>query len=200
MNKPAVYKQNGIKQRSNTELTKEIAITLREMIISGKKIPTTYPDYLDIKTESGEVKRIMSYNVNKWVSYENVIPELNVTLRSYLDGARQERKVMVRQQREEQLLADVEREFRRTMNLRTNVPVVSWGKVVKREDGSIMRKESDKLLAIKMTTAQYLAERLDKQKYGKIERTQNEHLVGFSLSDLRKADKILKEQENGQQQ
>ena len=197
MNKPVVYKKNGVKQRSDIMLTKEIATTLREMVLSGKKIPTRYPDYVNINTIDGNVVKVQWCNVNKWVLSENVIPEPNVTFRSYMDEARREWKVVQERERDEKLRQDIERELRRTANLRTNVPVITMsGKEVTRPDGSKVRRENAKLLAVKMGTIQFLAERLDRKKYGKIDKTEHEHVVGFSLSDLRKARMQLKEQQN----
>ncbi len=61
-----------------------------------------------------------------------------------------------------------------------------FGQLVRNEDGSIARRENHNVLRIQMDTAKYVTERLDPDRYGKVDKTENKHLH-FSLADLRRA-------------
>jgi hypothetical protein len=75
----------------------------------------------------------------------------------------------------------------RTLNLRTSqVQRNMFGGEVTRKDGSLVRKENANLLRIKTDVAKFALERLDPENFGKVDKTENKHLV-FSLADLRRA-------------
>ena len=184
-----VIKQNGRVQRSDVMLDKEITATLTQKILLGE---TLYPPegYILIPREiEGEEKlcKLHSYQIRSWVNRNTVVPETGKTLRDILNEARETYRVRKEATRRKMMSTELEQQFHRTLRLRTNLPVRDmFGKTITREDGSLVRKENANLLKIKMDNVQFLAERLMPDVYGKVEKTENKHLI-FSLSDLRKA-------------
>lgn len=190
MNTATVYKKNGELQRKDVKLNKYIAGALREKILKGE---TLYPNKgkgkhsLSYITEEGEeIREVLSvHTMRDWVKRNNVIPDTGVTLRDYLNKAREEKRTLDRERRAEALVNEAEKVFHRTLKLRTNLPVRNmFGQTIV-EEGRIVRKENHNLLRIKNDTAKYVAERLNPERYGKIEKSENKHFV-FSLADLRR--------------
>lgn len=212
-----IIKESGVKQRSDVELTKDIAITIRNYIISGEPIYSEKEPVTHTYEEDGEEKTIkLSRNqINMWCIRGNVIPDIGITLKEYVDKAREEYRNNLAEEKRKKLLEKVEENFIHTQNLRTSeawrkpVPIYEMdedGKMrikgyktelVTDEHGRPIRRENPKLLAVKMKNAEFIAERLNSEKYGKVDKLETKSLV-FSLSDLRKAkeerDKIRGEQ------
>lgn len=135
----------------------------------------------------GTTCKLSVNTLEMWITRRNVVPETGETLRDVLDKARETYRMEKYKAEQKQLLLDAQREIKRTLNLRTNlVARTMFGEVIKNEDGSIVRKENAQLLKVKMSTAHFVAERLDPETYGEKTQTKNEHLV-FSLNDLRRA-------------
>lgn len=171
--------------KSNLALTVDIANALANHILAGKPL---YPrdGILLIEMADGSEEILSVGTVNSWVGRNVIIPSTNKTLREVIDTARETYRIEKRKKNHEVLIDTAEKEFGRTLKLRTSeVRRNMFGQIMKNEDGSISRKENPQLLRIKMQTAQFVTERLDPQTYGKVEKTENKHLV-FSLADLRK--------------
>lgn len=178
-------KENGKPQRSDILLDKDIVATLLQRIFAGQ---TLFPPegYIFIEREGQEPQKLKTKTIQKWVERNNVIPETGYTLRDVLDKAREEKRSKEREARQKAMVDEAERAMHRTVRLNTNLPVVGMFGVVKDENGKIIRKENAALLKVKMDTTQFVLERLNPERYGKVEKTENKHLL-FSLSDLRKA-------------
>jgi len=191
-----VYKQNGVKQRPDVGLTKEIASLLVQRIFSGE---TLYPPERKIElllTDDKGGKKpytLSSYTINTWVKRDVVIPETGKTLRSLLDEAREMYRTKKQEKRREKMLEKVEHEFNRTINLRTSEPVIGMFGKIYDKNGQLVRKENPALLKVKMDTAKFLAERLKPDIYGKVEKAEHK-VMHFSLADLRQAKKEMSEE------
>jgi len=189
MNKPIILKENRVKQRADVTLSKDIATALLQKIFLGETLfPPSNILTLAIEKQEGEIETInlSTKTLNAWVSRNNVIPETGKTLRDLLNEAREAYRNKEREKRQNMVIDIAEKEVHRTMNLRTNIPVVGMFGVLKDKDGNIVRKENHNLLRVKMDTAKFLLERLDPAKYGA--KTDNKHTVmTFSLAELRKA-------------
>lgn len=182
-------KQNGRPQRADVILDKEIAGALVQKILLGEILfPPKGSLLLSLGTP--EEPRDVSIPVNtvhSWVKRNNVVPETGKTLRDMLDEAREIYRTRKEAERRKMMSTEIEQHFHRVVRLRTNLPVRDmFGKTITREDGSLVRKENAALLREKNNVAMFVAERLMPDVYGKVEKTENKHLV-FSLSDLRKA-------------
>lgn len=184
-----VFKKNGQVQREDIALTKEVAVALRNRALEGKTLyPKTGSIHIQVIGEDGkEMAQTLSVGTYRaWIVRGNVIPETGMTLREFMDMAREEYRNRKAEERRTMMLDEAESVFHRNLRIRTNLPVIGLFGVVKDEDGKVVRKENAKLLKIKTDTAMFISERLNPQKYGKVEKTENKHLV-FSLADLRRA-------------
>lgn len=192
--KLAVYKKKKggklIKQKSDCRLDMNVAYALMNRIKSGK---TVYPNNelipVPYKGEDGEeiIEYVSSGTIRSWCTRENVIPETGEKLKDFLEKVRKEVKLQKQEERRSEMLDNFEKAFLRTSNLRTSQPVRNmFGQLIKDHKGNIVRKENHNLLRIKMDTAKYVTERLSPDRWGKVEKTENKHLI-FSLAELRKA-------------
>lgn len=186
--KHKVVKPNGSIQRADTSLSRPIAIALMQMILSGESL---FPSQGYLQLDIGEEKpvELLCSTLNSWVSRDNVIPETGKTLREFLNDARREYRNIKREQQQQNLLDEAEGEFRRIMAMRSSQPVRNmFGQLVydDKSKTKLARRENVGILRLKIEAAKYLTERLDPQRYGKVEKTENKHLV-FSLADLRRA-------------
>lgn len=188
---PTVYKQSGKPQRVDVLLSKEIATALSRKVRAGEPLFTSQGAVgeLELILEGGEVLAIQRNTINAWITRGNVVPETGEPLREILDKAREGFRNSQREKRQKALVDMAEQKMTRTMNLRTTVPIRNmFGQIVKNEDGSVARRENHNVLRIQMDTAKFVTERLDPARYGKVEKTENKHLV-FSLADLRRAER-----------
>ncbi len=197
--KPQVIKQDGSIQRSDVELTKEVAVTLVQNILLGAKLLTKANEkrgYIEILNNEGNVVKIQYNTLRMWVVRNNVIPETGSALRDLLDGAREEYRNAQNREMDKKREAVIDKELNKVMAIKTKEPVIGMFGVIKdRETGKVVMKHNVKLLSEKMKNVRFLAERLFPHRYGKVERSENKH-VHFSLSDLRKfeEDKIRQQQ------
>ena len=197
MNKAVILKKNSEIQRSDITLTLDVASALVHMILSGQTIhpKSGLIEYYSVSNEGEEtLVKIKVNTVMSWVKRDNVIPETGETLRDVLDRARQTYRTEKEEKKRGKLISDAERVLKRTLNLQTNKPAIGMFGVIKDKEGNVVKKEDTKLLKIKVDVAKYVTERLKSDKWGKIEKSENKHLVAFSLADLRKA-KQEKEEE-----
>lgn len=186
METAVVLKESGRQQRADVALTKDIAGALAQSILNGELLYTK-SGYMTLHMPDGEDRQLSCMTIKGWITREVVIPETGNTLRTVLDRARADYRAAKREELQKKLIADAEAVLNRTMNIRTNlVQRNMFGQLIKNKDGSLARKESSSLLKVKVDAAKYVTERLDPAKYGKVEKSENKHLV-FSLSDLRKA-------------
>lgn len=191
MPKHKVYKYNGKPQKASSTLTLPIANALRQRVLDGLPIfSDTNKENLPLMIEKdGEMVEysLSIRTLNKWIARRNVVKETGDELRTILDEARQELRERKRRERRDKMLEESEAALHRVVRLRTSQPVRNmFGEVIKDENGKIVRKENHNLLRIKTDTAKFITERLDPHNYGKLEKTENKHLV-FSLADLRQA-------------
>lgn len=186
---PAI-KQNGAVQRSSVTLTKNICIAIRNHILAGKRFsrPEDKVEYIEIGDNGEEIIKTVGYlTANAWISRGNVIPETGEVFRDLIDSYRKELRNLKREKRAEKLIDECEKQFHRTINLRTNLPVRNmFGQLITNDDGTLVRKENHNLLRVKMDTAKYITERLDPDKYAKRPENQN-NVVFFDLGSLREA-------------
>lgn len=178
-------KENNRIQRSDVVLDKSITSALVQHIFSGNNL-FGKGTHLDLELENGERIQLSKNTLNSWITRNNVIPETGQTLRNVLEDAKAKYRAKKREERQEKMLLQAEGEMHRTLNLRTNLPVVGMFGIVKDENGNIVRRENSNLLKIKMDTAKFLAERLDPNRYAQQTNVKGSHLV-FSLADLRSA-------------
>ncbi len=190
VNTPVAIKENGKPQRADVLLSKEVAGALVQRILAGKTIfPPEGRIAITLGEGEGRETFVLSTNtIHNWIKRSNVVPETGMTLRSVLDKARLEKRTRDRERRQENMLRLAEEKMERTLKIRTNLPVIGMFGVIKDERGNIVRKENSQLLKVQMDTAQFLAERLNPERYGKVEKGEHKHLV-FSLADLREAKK-----------
>lgn len=182
---PKFIKANGKLQRSDVSLTREVASTLVHMILQGQ---TIFPQegYLDIIGESGQTQKLLTTTINKWITRENIIPETGRTLREVLNQARADYRTKLRGEKQELMLEQAETKLNRSLALRTTVPIRDmFGKLVYNADGKVARRESVGMLRAQIEAAKYVTERLDPKRYGRVDKTENKHLI-FNLADLRR--------------
>jgi hypothetical protein len=200
MNKQVVLKKNNRVQRADTVLTLEIVNALTEMILSGRKVfsPKGYIQYISVDKEGKEkTVTIKTGTLNAWIRRGNVVPETGETLRDVLDRAREQYRIKKEDKRRGELLGDADREIKRTLNIRTAVPIYNkLGKPVTREDGSPVTYEHPKLLKVKVDVAKFVMERLNPERWGNVQKTENKSLHVFCLADLRKAKKEMDSKED----
>lgn len=193
MNKVVVLKPNNEFQRADATIDLEIACALREIILSGQNIydPTGTLTYTTVDNEGNEISRELKVNtLRSWIRRRNVVPETGEVLKDILDRAREEYRTQKEEKRRAKLINDAEREINRTLNLKSNVPAIGmFGVIRDPETKKVVRKENTNILKIKMNTAKFVTERLAPEKWQKIEKSENKHLVAFSLADLRKAER-----------
>jgi len=202
MTKPVVLKKNNSVQRSDTVLTQDIACSLTEMILSGRNVydKSGIISYININKEGEEkVVKIKVNSLRNWIRRRNIIPETGETLKDVLDIARENYRTQKEEKRRQELLGDADREIKRTLNIKTRVPVVgAFGLAKDPDTKEIIYKEDAYLLRIKVDTAKFVKERLDPARWGNVQKVEGRHLHVFSLADLRKAkiekDKIVSEQ------
>lgn len=185
--KPIVRKKNGNKQRSDVVLTKEIASVLVNKILNGEALfdETGASGEIELTLLNKKMSALSRSTLNNWVKNRNTIPETGEVLRDVLDSARDEYKARQRKERQKSILELAEQKIERTLGLDTREPIVAMFGVLKDEAGNILKKENTSLLKVQMDTAKFAAERLDSATYGRVDRSENKHLI-FSLSDLRK--------------
>lgn len=211
-----IYKKNGMRQKP-VKLTLPIAKALQNKILNTGKLfgSMTGMDNIEVEVETdlGKQKMAIRYHsINQWVTDRNVVPETGEVLMDMLNESRAIFKQKKIDERRESLMNDVEREFKRTMNLKTSqvrrvrMPITKTSEqgreitvgykeipVVDEQDRPI-RIENPKILAVKMDTAKFIAERLKPEIYGKVDQSVNKHLV-FSLADLRRSKREMSENE-----
>lgn len=193
-------KKSGKPQRSNVKLTQSIAGALINHLLEGNTIYKHRGNErikLEIVNAGGEREFILlpTNTVRNWCARGNVVPETGKTLKDILDQAREEYRVRKIQEMDKMRLEIIDKKFNRVISMRTKEPVIGmFGPIVDRETKKPLMRENAHLLKIQMDNVQYLAERLDSGRYGKVEKTENKHLV-FSLSDLRKAKEDIEQNE-----
>lgn len=186
--KPATIRENNTRQRSDVSLSKKVASALMQSILSGKSLfPPSGKIEVMLQVEGGYKASILSSNtVNSWVKRGTIIPETGEVLRDVLDCARETYRTRKSEEKKKGMLLELEKQFHRTIRIKTNLPLHDRnGKVIQREDGSLVRRENAELLRVKLKTAMFLAERLMPEVYGKKVRVESVQPV-FSLSELRR--------------
>ncbi|MFA5996954.1 MAG: hypothetical protein WC791_00535 [Candidatus Paceibacterota bacterium] len=187
--KPATIRGNNMRQRSDVSLSKEVASALMQLILSGKSLfPPSGKIEVMVQVEGCYKACILSSNtVNSWVKRGTIIPETEEVLRDVLDRARETYRTRNNEEKKKRMLCELEKHFYRTIKLRTDIPLRDRsGKVIQKEDGSLILQENPELLKVKMKTAMFLAERLMPEIYGKKDKVVSKQSV-FSLSELRSA-------------
>lgn len=188
MDKPHIIKSNGRKQRENIALSLEVANAITDLILAGQKIYSKSGLEVIIKDEQGPEKTINigAGTINSWITRGNIIPETGETLRDVINRAREQYRIDRKQESHLNMVSWAEKEIRRTMLLRTNIPVRNHlGQVLKHEDGSYVRKENPALLRVKVETAKFILEKLEPETYGKKDHKQNQQQK-WSLAELRR--------------
>lgn len=188
MGKHKMYTKIRTKQRADTALTLNIANALFNSIMEGKNlyssgdIVLTLPDSQD----STKTLKISRGTLNSWITRRNIVPETGETLHDVLVRAKEQYRVNNLENRKKKIIEEAEKKLFRVMNLRTNQPVRNMiGQTMKREDGSLVRKENVPLLRTQLDAAKFVLERLNPKVYGK---SPDSVVVNkFSLADLRKA-------------
>ena len=197
METAVIIKPNGDKQRIDVALTAEIANALVKKVLAGE---TMYPEegYMTVSIGEGETRRTEEVRVGTlttWITRNVVIPGDGRTLRSALDEAREERKSIVREQRQKDIIENAEQGLAELVR----IPIKS-GKQIEtrfRRDpvtgvyNATGKTEIEfegvnpKLAEAKIKALTFGLERLDAPKYASKSSVQNTHMV-FSLSELRR--------------
>ena len=189
-----ILKADGSKQRADTLLSQAIALSLRDLILSGQTIYPHAAEKLSLAMWDGEEKTIVELGrsqISNWVQRGNVIPETGQSMRDFIEECREEKRV----QEHRAMVDQAEAQFKRTLHLDTLQPVVGkFGVMKDKETGEVIMRENTRLLEIQMKTAEFVTERLDPNHYGKVGKNENKHLHVFLLSDLRKAEEAMEAQ------
>jgi hypothetical protein len=187
------YKENGTTQRKDITLSLGVANAIRNHIISGGKLFDKKGFItLSVKVENqNKPYKIKTGTLNSWISRGNVIPETGEELKQFIDKAREDYRIKMKEQRKDKIVELAERKISRTLNLRTNKPVRDRNgkKIIDEDTGEYIRKEDTKLLNTQMQVAKYALDRLDKVNYGK--QAEKEKTVVFDLASLRRAKEQL---------
>lgn len=184
-----VFKHTGKSQRSDVLLSLPIANAIKKRVLSGK---TLYPKrgYFNIYFLEGGIEKTAKIKVGTittWVTRRNVIPELGVTLRDFLNEARRQYRIDKNEQRVECLIEQAEKALSQIIDTNTRVPFrdVNGNIVIDTGSGKVVEVEDPSLLKTQMDTAKFVLERLDSIRYAKKKSIKSYSEV-FSLSDLRK--------------
>jgi len=188
-NKLKVYKKSGKAQRSDVGLTKEVAGALVQKILLGENLFSTRELVLYMPRSDGDGKTFIlkANTLHSWIKRQAVIPETGETLREELDQARALYRTREREKKQEKLINEAEKHFEYVAGIKTKEPVIGmFGLIKDKETGEVVMKENPALLHEKTDVAKFALERLYPDRYGKVDRSVNKHLV-FSLADLAKA-------------
>lgn len=187
--KPAIIKKNWTRQRSDVTLSKELASALVRLVNSGQALSSS-SGRIEVMLPSAEGYKayiLSAHTINSWIKRGNVIPETGETLSDVLDKAREDYRTKRIEDRRKKIVDEAEARLHRTLRIRTNVPIRDmFGKTIVREDGSLVRRENPALLRTQLDAVKFALERLNPDRYGKREKTEDKPLA-FSLSDLRRA-------------
>lgn len=168
-----------------TSLTLDIANALISKIYEGEALFPKGKD-LEVVLPSGEKQVLAQGTVNSWITRRTIVPSTNDSLKDLLDKAREDVRSLRREQFKRAVVDTAETKLGRILKLRTSeVRRNMFGQIQKNEDGSIARKENPALLKTQADMVKFSLERLEPQTYGKLDRSENKHLV-FSLADLRR--------------
>jgi len=187
--KPVVINRFGRIHHKNFTLTKEIAVALIQKVERGENLFSAKELLLTIPQKDGSEKTMIlrSATLHAWVSRYAVVPETGEMLRELLDQARAVFCNREREKRQERLINEAEKHFEYVAGVKTKEPVVGmFGLIKDKETGEVIMKENPSLLHEKTDVAKFALERLYPDRYGKVDRSMNKHLV-FSLADLAKA-------------
>jgi len=188
-----IVKKNGVKQRSDLTLTKEIATTLREMVLAGESLYQK-GGKINLFSKDGEKIALSVGTLNAWILRRNIVPGIGVSLKDYLDKTRVERRVIKMRKQQEEMWEKGQNNLEKALSMRTNLPVFNkFGQVVRDEDGNIVRRENPNLLKIQLDAAKFVLERLNSENYGKRTKIKDKHLA-FSLADFRREAKKYEEE------
>lgn len=171
------------KQRRDIVLNIEIANAIREYILSGSKIYSK-KGFIEIYTyPHNEEKALIlrTSTINSWITRRNTIPEIGVSLKDYINSAKEEYRIK-KENELKKILTDLARlKIKRLMKLKTSKVLRDKnGVILLDEDGYPIKKENITLLKLQIDTAKFLFERLYLSPHALDENT------GFSLADLRK--------------
>lgn len=202
---------DGKLQRTNCQLNKFIASTLATMVKRGQPLFSNeqWKTNAPLVLRNGEeVFEIRPFTYNQWIKRDNIVPELNVTLRELLDRAREERRFAQHEEqrtgiiREAQsILAQLQslplgtstklerKSFRYRMKQDNNGNIIDrheFERTPSSESYETITKDLDpQIIEIKRKGAEYALDRLDPHYSPKQE---NKNLtVVVSLKDLREA-------------
>jgi hypothetical protein len=159
----------GIRQRGNIALNLPIVNALVDTVLLGQ---TLYPKGgLEVyvrDTNSAKLLKISHGTLNSWITRGNVISETGEPLKAVLGRAREQYRVNKEREKHLVMVQWAEKQCLRVLNLRTSQPVRNiFGHVVKRENGSVVRRENVNLLKIKIDIAKFVLETLEPAVYGK---------------------------------
>lgn len=192
-------KENGSTQRADITLNLNIANAIRNHVLSGGK---TYDKQgfieITIREDNQNIRlKIRTGTLNSWITRGNVIPETGVELKQFIDEAKEDYRIKMKEQLKDKLVQLAERKAYRALNLRSNRVVrdPQGNKMIDKDTGLYVRQEDVKLLAVQMNIAKYILDRLDKINFGR--QSEKDTIVSFDLGGLREAKERL-DNENSQ--
>lgn len=192
-------KKNGVAQRSDCKLTKEVAAALTAIVKQGGKLFTTqqWNTNSPIVIVVGENKtEVFPKTYHNWIYRENIVPGVNRTLKSMMKEAREIRAQIRHEQERKELIRKAQEGLKalqalpigtRTSITKKKYRVVKDGeKYQTGEETEVHERDIDpQLVSIKHRGNEFVLERLDPAFSSKSE---NKNLtVTLSLSELRKA-------------
>lgn len=192
-------KKNGVAQRGDCLLSKEVALSLVEIVKQGGKLFTTeqWNTNSPIVIVVGETKtEVKPKTYDNWIQRDNVVPELNRTLRSLMAEARERRDQLRHEQQRKELIRKAQEGLKalqalpigtKTSITKKKYRVVKDGeKYQTGEETEVHERDVDpQLVSIKHRGNEFVLERLDPAYSAKSE--SKNLTVTLSLSELRKA-------------
>lgn len=199
MDAPAIIKPTGSEQRLDVELSEAIAYSLGEMVLAGKAIfPNRGLTGLKLTiVENGEEKAIQLGKgaIHNWLTRLNVIPGLNVPLKAYLDGKREEKRLNDERTRQASIIENAEKLIEGIVK-----KDVVEEKEIYRVDGDVRTltrveriKNGSRTIEARVKAAVFGLERLNPGRYS--QKVDIRAMVAvFPLSEIRKArEEIVRE-------
>jgi PAS domain-containing protein len=164
-NKLHTIRQNKVKQRGDTTLNRETATALLQMVFNGQSIFSKQAEkerYITLPDGS----KIPYRTVNSWIQRRNVVPETGERLKDILKRAKEEYRRRAREQREEEILDQIEEKFSEILSINPYYPVKDKdGNIVYDKSGDIVYDMDANLLRTQLNAAKFIWDRIGPEKY-----------------------------------
>ena len=163
--KTYIKKQNKAKQRQDITLNRETATALTQMALNGQSIFSKQAEkerYITLPDGS----KIPYRTVNSWIQRRNVVPETGERLKDILKRAKEEYRRRAREQREEEILDQIEEKFSEILKINPYYPAKDKdGNVVYDKNGDIVYDVDANLLRTQLNAAKFIWDRIGPEKH-----------------------------------